>query len=100
MPRRHHRKKFTIPLAIVAGFAPAVLDVKNNAPALGWAGSALHTTAGLIGYDTVGGSYVGWSQMSAAGTPAILAGFVAHWIAGKIGLNRALGRAGVPLIRI
>lgn len=98
--RRGGRRKFTLPLAIVAGFAPAVVDIAANKDALGWGGSALHTTAGLIGWDTVGASYVGWNQMRAAGTPAILAGFFAHWLAGKLGINRALGRAGIPLIRI
>lgn len=98
--RRNGKKKMTIPLAIVAGFMPAIADIKNNSANLGWGGSAMHTGAGLIGWDTVTGKWVGISQAKAAGTPAIIIGFIAHVLASKFGINRALGRAGIPLIRI
>lgn len=104
MARRtmHHKKKFTIPLAIVAGFIPAVMDVKNvhDGQGMSYPVSIMHTGAGLIGYDTFGKKYVGWSQASAAGLPSILLGFGAHWAAQKFGINRMIARAGIPLIRI
>lgn len=99
-PRVHHKKQFTLPLAVVLGFLPAIMDVKKNAPNMGWGGSAMHTGAGLIGWDTVGGKWAGWNQMRAAGTPGILLGFAAHWAAGKFGINRMLSRSGIPFIRI
>ena len=97
---RRRKKQFTIPLAIVFGFMPAAMDVKNNAASLGWAGSLAHTGAGLIGYDTVSNKYVGWRQASAAGAPAIAVGFGVHVVASKLGLNRMLANAGIPFIRI
>lgn len=90
----------TIPLGIVAGFIPAINDVRKNVPNYGVLGSIQHTSAGLIGWDTVSGKWVGWTQMKYAGTPGMLAGFAAHIIANKVGLNRALSRARIPLIRI
>lgn len=98
--RGRSKRHFTIPIGIVAGFMPAVADIQKNAGSFGVLGSIQHTTAGLIGWDTVSNKWTGWTQMRAAGTPAILAGFLAHMIANKIGINRALSRARVPLIRI
>jgi len=31
--------------------------------------------------------------------PALM-GFLVHMIAGRLGVNRAIGRAGIPLVRI
>lgn len=98
--RVHHKKAFTVPLAIVAGFIPMAMDINKQAPSMGWLGSAAHTTAGLIGWDTVGGSYVGWTQAKAAGLPGIALGFGGHWLASKLGVNRMIARAGIPFIRI
>jgi hypothetical protein len=100
--RTHHKKQFTIPLAIVAGFVPAGMDIYNNLGNFNgnWLTSGAHTVAGLIGYDTVGKKYVGLSQAKAAGLYPILLGFAAHWAASRFGLNRVIARAGIPLIRI
>jgi hypothetical protein len=97
----HRKKSFTIPVAIVAGFMPAVMDVKNNVNNFGgWGGSAIHTLAGLTGYDTVSKKYAGLSQMQAAGLYPIIAGFAIHWGASKLGINRMLARSRIPFIRI
>lgn len=98
--RVHHKKKFTLPLAIVLGFAPAVVDVIDNVPGFGIPGSILHTGAGLMGYDTVGKRYAGLNQAKAAGLYPLLLGFGVHWAASKFGINRMIARAGIPLIRI
>jgi hypothetical protein len=34
------------------------------------------------------------------GTMPLLAGFAVHWLANKIGMNRAIARAGIPFVRI
>lgn len=96
---RRVKKKFTLPLAIVAGFIPAGMDIYNNR-GMGVPQSAAHTIAGLIGWDTVGNSYVGWNQAKAAGAPGIAIGFGVHYLASKLGINRMIARAGIPLIRI
>jgi hypothetical protein len=99
---KHTKKKFTIPLAIVAGFVPAGMDIYNNMPNFNnnVLASGAHTVAGLIGYDTVGKKYVGLSQAKSAGLYPIILGFGAHWAAQKFGVNRMIARAGIPLIRI
>jgi hypothetical protein len=98
---RRRKAKMTIPLGIVAGFIPAINDARVNSSNFGGIGnSAMHTAAGLIGWDTVTNKWVGLTQMKAAGAGGVLIGFAAHYIASKMGVNRALGRAGVPFIRI
>jgi hypothetical protein len=97
----HKKKGFTIPLAIVAGFIPAVNDITKNKDSFGGYGaSAKHTVAGLVGYDTVTNKYVGWTQAKAAGAPGIVLGFGIHMLASKLGINRMIASAGIPFVRI
>ena len=102
MARRttHHKKKFTIPVAIVAGFLPMVMDINNTKDSMGIGGAIVHSAAGaLIGYDTVGKRF-NMNNWKAAGGPAIWIGFAAHFAAQKFGVNRMLARAKIPFIRI
>ena len=94
------RAKTTIPLALIAGFIPAAVDIMNNAKTVGYPKAALHTMAGLIGYDTYGGHYRGWAQAGPAGAGGILAGVAVHIAASKLGVNRMIGRTRIPLLRI
>jgi len=100
MIQRRHKKKLTIPLAVVAGFIPAATEIQKTWSFFGGPGAIMHTTAGLIGYDTYSNEYRGLARMKEAGTYGIIAGLGVHWIASKLGVNRALGRAGIPLLRI
>lgn len=93
--KKFHKKKFTLPLSVVAGFVPLGLGIWNRkaAPAT----IAPYVLGSLTGY--VPG--VGFStQYMTEGAIPIFAGFITHWLAGRLGINRALGRAGVPIIRI
>lgn len=101
MAQKHHKQKITIPLAVVMGFAPAVLDVQRTHVTYGgYPQAIIHTGAGLFGWDTVSNKWGGFTQMKYAGTFPIILGFLVHWIAGKAGVNRMIGRMGIPLIRI
>lgn len=93
-------KKTTIPLAVVAGFAPLGYDIYKTVTTAGMgAGQIPHTLAWhLGGYNTWDGSF-SFSRLMQGWTP-ILAGFLAHKVAGKLGVNRMLASAGVPLLRI
>lgn len=93
--RRSGRKHMTLPLAVLAGFVPLGVGLWNrkSAPAT----IAPYVLGSLTGY--VPGQGWNMANMTEGGLP-IAAGFVAHWIAGKMGINRALGRARVPFIRI
>lgn len=97
--RTQSKRKLTIPLAIVAGFIPMTMDIYNNR-SMGYLQSAAHTTAGLIGWDTISNRWVGMLQAKAAGMPGLVVGFGAHYLASKLGINRMIARAGIPLIRI
>jgi hypothetical protein len=107
--RTHHKAKFTIPLAVVAGFAPGVIDSVNNGTHNGWtsgADSGLSTFLGdFMGIQTQDaqkqyhtGAFSTWRLKY--GLYPVIAGFAIHWGAQKFGVNRMLARANIPLIRI
>lgn len=93
--RRYRRPGFKLPLAIVSGFIPLGVGMWNRRTQPGQIGP--YVLGSLTGY--VPG--VGWStQYMSEGALPILGGFIAHWVASRIGINRALGRAGIPIFRI
>lgn len=99
-PRRRARSKMSIPLALVAGVSVPIVEVvshiKNGAQGQnGYMDVAQRIFTGSSpaypGFNTF---WFKWSYYP------VLAGFLAHWIAGKTGVNRMLARSGLPLIRI
>lgn len=88
----------TIPVAALAGFVPLTLNVINGAKTGGLNGAGFELTRGLTGYNWQAGRWE-WQAMF-RGLAPIVAGIAVHKIAGKLGVNRALGRAGVPFLRI
>lgn len=109
--RRHYRRiyrrvrrgasKMTIPVAPIAGIAGALSPAINAALQGKFAGpdSALSwATTRLTGYNDQTGQ---WSyQEMLNGWKPIVAGFLAHKLAGMLGVNAALGRAKIPLLRV
>lgn len=89
----------TIPVAAVAGFLPlaGVMVTSFKQGGVELAGNNL--VSNLTGYDIPSKT---WSMdYMRKGTIPIVAGLLAHKIIGqKLGVNRMLARAGVPLIRI
>lgn len=92
------RSNPTIPLAIVAGFAPLVRGVGQQVADGNWQGAITTLGYDLVGYNPVGGRFDTGGLRN--GLYPILLGFAAHWGASKIGLNRAIGRARIPYFRI
>jgi hypothetical protein len=95
----NHRKHggFTLPVSVVAGFAPLVSNVlsvsSGGLEPMGWM-----ATQALTGYDTRAGGF--WWPNLKKGTIPIVLGILAHKIiGGKLGVNRALAAARVPFIR-
>jgi hypothetical protein len=86
-------------MAVVAGFAPisynVYQDVKSGSPS-----NALRTiSAGITGFNMVDSKWEPHNMVT--GLFPIALGFGVHkYIGGKLGLNRMLSKAGVPLIRI
>jgi hypothetical protein len=96
---KHRSKaKFTLPLSVVAGFAPGVSYAIAGYKAGGFKGATNSLAYAYGGFDVSTGKF-NMAGLYHGLIPAI-GGFLIHMVAGKIGINRALGRAGVPFIRI
>lgn len=103
--KKKHSRKFSLPLGVVIPLVASVVtgaksgwDSPLNHGSRGdWAGALRNLSVGWFFWDTYeqrfdsgGGNYL----------KSMVVGGLVHWIAGKIGINRWLGRARVPLIRI
>jgi hypothetical protein len=100
--RTHHKRPgMTIPVAVIAGFAPLAIGEFHGLQRI-MAGDRAGGTQEMViratGYNTDNHSFNSAVFMETYGP--MLAGFLVHKIAGKLGVNRALSKAGVPLIRI
>lgn len=95
----HKRKGFTLPVAVVAGLAVPAMDVWQNGLARGdFRNAAVCATAIMTGYNVDSKTWeIAYLRR---GLLPVLAGFAAHKIASKLGINRAIAQAGVPFIRI
>jgi len=86
----------TLPLAVIAGFVPTMAGVWNRR------GSATeianYLQAGWTGITPEGGNF-SFTNLRAGLIPA-LAGFAVHKVASMMGINRALGRARIPFVRV
>lgn len=97
--RRHRNRNgnMTLPLGIIAGFAPGAMRMWNNRGSMG---SLAHEAGAIyLGYNTYDGTFQ--PDYMKFGTLPIVLGFLVHWLAGeKFGINRMLSRAKVPILRI
>lgn len=97
-PRARHKAAMTIPVAVVAGFAPLAYETVKQFQANGLDGAS----QALVAYTT---GYSRWESKwrfdyLLKGMGPVVAGVVVHKLAGKLGINRALARSGVPFLRI
>lgn len=97
-----HRKKagFTLPVAVVAGFAPGVMrlaTVVKNGGGIEQVGTI--AAVQYLGYDTINGKMN--LQSMKFGTLPILLGMLVHkFVGGTMGVNRMMAKAGIPVIRL
>lgn len=100
----HHRKHgFTVPLAVVAGFASPLSRAYGKYKSGGLIGpeSALcEFTRTMIGLDPYATPVTFQPAYLRYGLLPIMLGLLVHKIAGAVGLNRALASAGIPVVRI
>lgn len=91
-------KRFTLPVAVVAGFAAPTIKVWE---ARGGGASGMAREAGriLTGVDFWNGQF-NWQTMRYGLWPIIGGVLIHKFIGGKLGVNRALSAAGVPVIRL
>lgn len=92
-PRR--RNRFTLPMAIVAGFTPTGVGVWNRRNS----GTEIsnYLLAGYTGMNPDGTFNFANFRV---GLLPVLVGTVAHKIAGMLGLNKAIARSGIPVLRV
>jgi hypothetical protein len=93
------RRNFTLPVAAMLGFVPLAANIIDQVRYNGIAGLRDYVPRTIIPYDfqtkqwTM--AYLGW------GLWPILGGFAVHYLVGnKLGVNRMLARARVPLLRL
>ena len=92
---RRRRKQFTVPLAVIGGLAPPVLGVWSRRNDLNEMSGFLR--AGFTGVGNDGNfNFLNFKY----GLIPVATGFLVHAVASKIGLNRALSRAGIPFLRV
>lgn len=103
--RRSSKRSFTLPLAAIAGFVPVLNGTVQKSREHGFTGhdgGLSFATRSLTGYnydEGVGPVGFYWSHLRSGAVP-ILAGLLVHKAASMLGINRALGRARVPFIRL
>jgi len=89
----------TVPIAVLAGLAPGVARSIEGFKKDGFRGASYRLCNDFTGYDAYN---TAWNASELKyGLLPLVAGFAVHWlVGGKLGVNRALGRANVPFIRL
>ena len=95
---RRRKAGFTIPLAVIGGMVPTVAFAYEGLQKGGPVEAAKRASMRLTGYNPWTGHWY-FSEFASGWFP-ILAGLMAHKLANKVGINRALASAGVPFVRI
>lgn len=95
--RNHSKRKFTLPLAVVGGFMPLITGIWARKD-FGFAQIGQFILSSQTGFDWDGGFHPASLKY---GLVPELGGFLVHWlVGGKLGVNRMLGKAGIPIVRI
>jgi len=93
--RRYRKPKMTIPVAVIAGFAPLAVNGATWVRDMGWVDGLGTAASTLTGYNLSTGT---WNAANLRfGTLPIIIGIVLHKIANKAGINRQLARTGLPI---
>lgn len=95
---RRRKNRFTLPLAVMAPAGYIGLATFNNFQKIGASNAMAVLTNQLTGYDPRNNT---WSVSNMKhGLLPLLVGAFAHKAAGRLGINRMLSSAGIPIIRI
>jgi hypothetical protein len=99
---RPRKKHFTIPLAVVGGFLPFASWTYGTIRADGhWNGFSTWAKYAPKRFIPINESGKFDASKLSVGILPILLGFAVHrWVGGKMGVNRMMARAGIPLIRL
>ena len=96
----HRKKSFTLPIAVVAGFVPPAIDLLDT-----WRGTSEGPKAVAIEACRIFTGLDYWSMQWQPtrlkwGLFPVVGGVLVHKLANKLGVNRLLAQAGVPVIRV
>jgi hypothetical protein len=95
---RRKRPAPTISLGVIAGLAPLAITSVEAFQQMGLRGVPHNVVMKLTGYDYWENKFSSTQLMQGVGP--IFAGYGAHWLASKLGINRMIARSGIPFIRI
>tara|TARA_Y100000310_G_scaffold303899_1_gene342604 strand:+ start:600 stop:938 length:339 start_codon:yes stop_codon:yes gene_type:complete len=93
-----HKRKFTLPLAAIVGFAPLINLTWHNFQAGGAEQAFATATRIMTGYDPRNGQFH-FGELR-YGLAPMLMGLMIHKGAQMLGVNRMLSNANVPLLRV
>jgi hypothetical protein len=97
--RRYHKPGMRLPLTAILGFAPLIGNGVAQVKANGWNTGLKNTVSYVIPYNPNTGRFT--ASNLGGGLLPILIGFATHYLIGsKLGVNRMLGRMGIPFVRL
>lgn len=97
--RGRRNGSLTLPLAVIAGIAVPVASSISKLPEGGPKLAAQEFTRTMTGYDFVEGKFnIGYLKYGLL--PVALGAVVHKFVGGRLGINRALAGAGIPLLRL
>lgn len=96
--RKRTHSKTTFPMAVVAGFSVPVVRTYNAGRSGGLQAAATELSTGMTGYDPWAGNFDLLRLRN--GLLPVIVGTIGHRVASMLGINRALGAAKIPFIRI
>lgn len=95
----HHKKQMNISLAVVAGLLPIpIKGYEAYKQGQGWSQIARQTLLAFTGWDFWNSNFK--AQNLRYGLAPAVAGVLAHKLANRLGVNRAIKNAGIPWISI
>jgi hypothetical protein len=98
---KRRASKMTIPLAVVAGFTPAIIRTYEASPLRGGNYATMGREVGrlMLGYDYWEGRFdAGYLRYGIL--PIALGWGIHKFIGGTLGVNRMLAKAKIPLLRL
>jgi len=95
---RRRSKNFTLPVAVIGGFMPMATYVVDGMNHGGINASLARVGIATTGYNAIDGKF--YPKAMASKMAPVLLGMVIHKFAGKLGINRMLASAGVPVVRL
>jgi len=97
---RRYSKNMTLPLAVIAGMAVPAVDLWQNGIQQGDTKRTMNTAAAIFtGYNPESKTWE-VAYLKRGLLPVVMGLLVHKYVGGKLGVNRALAGAGVPLIRL